>query len=266
MYVPRALPQRRKIAGLDIEYLEKGSGPPLLYLHACEGADPDEALIHNLAKTFRVLMPAHPGFGLSETAPHFATVDDLSYFYLDLLEAWDLRDVTLVGSSFGGWLALEIAVKDSSRISRLVLDNPIGLRFKQRTERDFVDLFQISRSAWTTMFLAGEPADTRDWSAEPEDVALRAVRNREAFTRMGWSPYLHNPRLRGRLHRVRPPALVLWGDQDRVASREYAEAYAAALPDAQLKIVPGAGHFAFHDQPDAVAEAVTAFARQTASA
>jgi pimeloyl-ACP methyl ester carboxylesterase len=262
MYYPRALPLRRKVAGLEIEYLEAGRGPPLLYLHTGEGADPDEALIGRLAKDFRVLMPAHPGFGLSETAAHFRTVDDLSYFYLDLMEAFDLRDATVVGSSFGAWLAVELAVKDSSRIARLVLDNPLGLRFRERTDRDFTDIFQVPVREWSKVLLAGAPADGRDWEAEPEDVARRAVRNRESFTRMAWSPFLHSRGLRGRLHRVKPPALVLWGDQDRLATRDYAEGYVAALPDARLQVIPGAGHFAFHDKPELVADAVLAFARQ----
>src|SRR5215207_5120306 len=105
MYYPRALPERMRIAGVEIEYLETGDGPDLLYLHAGEGADPDEALLQALARDFRVLMPAHPGFGLSELPRHFRTVDDLSYFYLDLLEQRELCDAVVVGSSIGGWIA-----------------------------------------------------------------------------------------------------------------------------------------------------------------
>jgi pimeloyl-ACP methyl ester carboxylesterase len=266
VYHPRALPKRARLSGLEFEYLERGEGPTLLYLHASEGLDPDEAVLEKLAKRFRVLAPAHPGFGLSEISTHFRTVDDLSYFYLDLIDANGLTDLTVVGSSFGAWLALEIATKDASRIRRLVLDNPIGLRFGERVERDFVDLFQLPPPDWSKYFLAGAPEDERDWAAEPEDVALRAARNREAFTRFGWAPYLHNPRLSARVHRATPPTLVLWGDQDAVASRSYAESFTAALPDARLQVIQGAGHYAFHDQPAAVADAVITFARQFQSA
>jgi pimeloyl-ACP methyl ester carboxylesterase len=256
------LPKRGRLSGLEFEYLERGEGPPLLYLHAGEGLDPDEALLARLARRFRVLAPAHPGFGLSEIPRHFRTVDDLSYFYLDYLDANDLTDLTIVGSSFGAWIALEIATKDSRRIRRMVLDNPVGLRFAGRQERDFIDLFQIPPPDWSKHFLAGAPDDARDWEAEPEDVATRAARCRESFVRFGWAPYLHSPQLTGRLHRATPPTLVLWGDQDGVASRSYAQACADALPDGRLQVIPGAGHFAFHDQPAAVAEAVFTFVRQ----
>jgi pimeloyl-ACP methyl ester carboxylesterase len=267
MYYPRALPKRGRLSGLDFEYLERGEGPPLLYLHAGEGLDPDAPVLERLARRFRVTALAHPGFGLSESSPQFRTVDDLAYFYLDYLDAHDLKDLTVVGSSIGAWIALEVATKDCSRIRSLVLDNPVGLRFGDRKARDFqLDLFQIMPTDWSKLFLAGEPADERNWEAEPEDVALRASRNRESFTRFAWAPYLHNPQLNGRLHRVRAPALVLWGDQDRLASRKYAESVAKALPNGMLRVVAGAGHYAFHDQPAAVAEAVLAFARQPETA
>jgi len=262
MYYPRALPQRGKLSGLEYEYLEKGEGPPLLYLHACEGLDPDEAVLAKLARHFHVIALAHPGFGMSELPRRFRTIDDVSYFYLDVLDARGLKDLTVVGSSLGAWIALEIATKDCSRISRIVFDNPVGLRLSERRNRDFVDIFMHPPPDWTKLFLAGAPEDDRDWSADPDDVALRAARNRETFTRLAWSPYLHNPALNWRLHRASAPALVLWGDQDKVASRRYAEAYAASLPNAQLAVIAGAGHFAFHDKPDEVAEAVLAFARQ----
>jgi pimeloyl-ACP methyl ester carboxylesterase len=266
MYYPRALPQRGKLSGLEYEYLEVGDGPPLLYLHAHEGLDPGEAVLAKLARHFRVIALAHPGFGLSELPRGFRTIDDLSYFYLDYLDAQGLKDLTVLGSSLGGWLAMEIATKDCSRISRLVLDNPLGLRFSDRTKRDFIDIFMMPPPDWSKVLLAGSPDDDRDWSAESDDVALRASINRETFTKLGWSPYLHNPRLTWRTHRVTAPTLVLWGEEDKLASRDYAQAYAKALPNGALQVIKGAGHFAHHDQPDAVADAVLAFVRQPANA
>lgn len=267
MHYPGALPKKTRLGGLEVEYLDVGSGPSILYLHSSEGATPELALMKRLSESHRVVMPAHPGFGLSETAPWISTVSDLSYVYLDLLEALGLKDLTLVGSSLGGWLAVELATKGSDRIGRMVLDNPLGLRFQDKaTERDFPDVFQFLPSEWSRFFLAGAPADERDWASTPEAVTACAARNREAFVKLGWSPYLHSPKLKGRLHRAKMPTLVLWGDQDGLASREYAENYVAALPNAELKVIQGAGHFAFHDKPDAVASAVLDFARQTETA
>lgn len=267
MYYPGALPKQITLGGLKLEYLDEGKGSTILYLHSSEGANAELEIVRNLAKTHRVVMPALPGFGISETASHIKTVDDMSYACLDLLEALDLRDVTVVGSSLGGWLAVELASKASDRIARLVLDNPLGLRFKADfTERQFPDIFQDLPSQWSAYFCASEPMDGRDWPSVERDIALRTARNREAFVKLAWSPYMHNPKLSGRLHRVTVPVLVLWGDKDKLANRDYAQSYAAALPNASLQVIEGAGHFAFLDKPDAVASAVLDFAaaKQTA--
>jgi pimeloyl-ACP methyl ester carboxylesterase len=260
MYYPAALPRQITLSGLNIEYFDEGSGPVILYLHCSEGPNPELAVVQALAKSNRVVMPAMPGFGLSETASYIRDVDGLSYVLLDLLEALDLNDVTVVGSSFGGWAAVELATKGSSRIGRLVLDNPLGLRFKKDpTERQFPDIYQDLPAQWAAYFSASEPMDGRDWPSVERDLALRAARSREMFVKLGWAPYLNSPTLKGRLHRVTMPVLVLWGDQDKLASRDYADAYAAALPNAQLKVIAGAGHFAFLDKPEAVASAVLDF-------
>lgn len=267
MHYPGALPSKITLGGLEIEYLDTGSGPAILYLHSSEGANAELALVTQLAKTNRVVMPALPGFGLSETSKHIRTVDDMSYVVLDLLEALDLTDVTVVGSSLGGWLAVELAAKASPRIARLVLDNPLGLRFKaDPTEKQFPDIYQDLPAQWSAYFSASEPMDGRDWPSVERDIALRAARGREMFVKVAWSPYLNNPKLHGRVHRVTMPTLLLWGDQDKLANREYAQAYAAALPNAQLKVIAGAGHFAFLDKPDAVASAVLDFAGNKQSA
>ena len=182
---------------------------------------------------------------------------ELGELYSCLLQ---LTGGVLVGSSLGGWLAVELATKASPRIARLVLDNPLGLRFKtDHTERQFPDIFQDLPAQWSAYFSASEPMDGRDWPSVERDIALRAARGREMFIKVGWAPYLNNPRLHGRVHRATVPTLVLWGDQDKLANREYAEAYVAALPNASLEVIAGAGHFAFLDKPDAVASAVLAF-------
>jgi pimeloyl-ACP methyl ester carboxylesterase len=267
MYYPAALPKQITVSGLNIEYFDEGNGSTILYLHCSEGPNPDLALVKALTKSNRVIMPAMPGFGLSETASFIRSVDDMTYVLLDLIEALDLSNVTVVGSSLGGWAAVELATKASPGIGRLVLDNPLGLRFKKDpTERQFPDIYQDLPSQWSAFFSASEPMDGRDWPSVERDIALRAARSREMFVKVGWAPYLNNPRLHGRVHRVTVPTLVLWGDQDKLASRDYAEAYAAALPNAELKVIAGAGHFAFLDKPEAVASAVLDFAaaKQTA--
>ncbi len=89
------------VDGTRIEMIERGSGPPLLFLHPENGIEPAIAAIDELAKGAHVFAPTHPGFGRSELPTGMRSVDDLSYFYLDLLDQFDLRDVTVVGVSLG---------------------------------------------------------------------------------------------------------------------------------------------------------------------
>ena len=100
-----------------------------------EGIDPAAPVLNALAKGGRVIAPTHPGFGASELPKGMSSIDDLSYFYLDLIEQLDLRDVLLVGVGIGGWLACEIAVKTTERIERLVLGNPLGIKVGDRETR-----------------------------------------------------------------------------------------------------------------------------------
>src|SRR6202451_733741 len=116
------------VNGTRTDMIERGSGRPLLFLHPENGIEPALASIEALAKGARVIAPTHPGFGRSELPKGMRSVDDLSYFYLDLLDQLDLRDVTLVGVSFGAWLAAEIAVKSTTRLSRLVMANAVGIK------------------------------------------------------------------------------------------------------------------------------------------
>src|SRR5438132_1352011 len=78
--------QQVKVDGASIEFVAKGSGQTLLYLHPGDGFDPDAVFFQRLARSFRVIAPSHPGFGGSALPPGINSVDDLAYFYLDFLE------------------------------------------------------------------------------------------------------------------------------------------------------------------------------------
>src|SRR5271156_3183252 len=116
------------VGGTRIDLIERGSGRPLLFLHAENGIEPALAAIDELAKAAHVIAPTHPGFGRSELPSGTRTVDDLSYFYLDLLDQFDLDDLTVIGVSLGAWIAAEIAVKSTARMSRLVMAHPVRIK------------------------------------------------------------------------------------------------------------------------------------------
>ena len=116
------------VAGVNLELVERGAGRQLLFLHAGEGLDPNRPWLDTLAKHYRVIAPYHPGFGNSALPDWFATVDDLAYLYLDLARQLDLQDAILVGASFGGWVAAEMAVRNSAALASLTLVGALGIQ------------------------------------------------------------------------------------------------------------------------------------------
>jgi pimeloyl-ACP methyl ester carboxylesterase len=252
--------------GSAIEIVRKGDGLPLLFLHGMDGLEAAAGLVDRLAETFTVYAPSHPGFGASQLPPGITTVDDLGYFYLDLLDTLDLDTVTLVGMSLGGWIGLEMLVKEPRRVSRAVLGAPLGIATGDRRAQQVVDIFMLSAAEVEQKMQASPPAARVDPATQPVETLERGARNTAAVSLFGWSPYLHNPKLRQRLHRARPPALILWGDADAIVPQAYAQDMAAALPNATLQVLPGCGHRIHIDSAEPTARAIVAFAGAASAA
>ncbi len=248
------------VEGARIDMVERGSGRPLLFLHPENGIEPASAVIDELAKAAHVFAPTHPGFGRSELSAGMRTVDDLSYFYLDLLDQLDLRDLTVVGVSLGAWIAAEIAVKSTARMSRLVMANAVGVKVGDRETRDIVDIFALTDKEYLELTYCDPSVGQRDYKALPDAEVLAAARAREATARFAWSPYFHDPRLKSRLHRIGIPTLFLWGSHDRMLSEAYGRAYCAMIPRARFETIDHAGHFPHQEQPKVFADRVLAFA------
>jgi pimeloyl-ACP methyl ester carboxylesterase len=248
------------VDGARLELTERGAGPPLLFLHAENGIEPAAAAIAELAKNARVIAPTHPGFGRSELGKGMRSVDDLSYFYLDVLDQLDLRDLTVVGVSLGAWIAAEIAVKSTARMARLVMANAVGIKAGDRETRDIADIFALTEPEYLDIAYCDPNVGRRDYKALPDGEVLAAARAREATARFAWSPYFHDPRLKSRLHRIRIPTLFLWGSHDRMLSEAYGRAYCAAVPGARFETIERAGHFPDQEQPKVFADKVMAFA------
>jgi pimeloyl-ACP methyl ester carboxylesterase len=249
------------VEGTRIDVLERGSGRPLLFLHAENGMTPALAAIEELAKAARVIAPTHPGFGRSELPSGMRTVDDLSYFYLDLLDQLDIDDLTVIGVSLGAWIAAEIAVKSTARMSRLVMANAVGIKVGDRETRDIADIFAVTDPEYLEMTYYDPNIGKRDYKALPDAEVLAAARAREATARFAWNPYFHDPRLKSRLHRIRIPTLFLWGTHDRMLSEAYGRAYCAMIPGARFEMIERAGHFPHQEQPKVFAEKVLTFAK-----
>src|SRR6266700_6521305 len=155
------------VSGITVEAIEKGCGRPLLFLHPGIGLDRDAPVIDKLAEHARVIAPSHPGFGNSEQPKSFTTIDDLAYFYLDLIDQLDLKDTIVVGVSLGAWIAAEIAIKSTARLSHLVLANAVGIKVGARDTRDIVDVFAVLEPDFNKLAYFDPKLAERDYKAMP---------------------------------------------------------------------------------------------------
>jgi pimeloyl-ACP methyl ester carboxylesterase len=253
------MPRMVTIAGAGLELVERGAGRPLLFLHAGEGLAPERPWLDLLARRYRVIAPSHPGWGSSPLIDGMGSVDDLAYLYLDLANELGLEDAVLVGACFGGWVAAEIMVRSSARFSRLVLVDPLGVKFGGREERDIADMHALPREQYLKRCWADPAQGDVDFTQLPESELAAIVRGREAFALYGWKPYMHNPRLKRWLHRIDRPTLLLWGAEDRIVTPAYGEHWQQAIPGARLDLIAQAGHFPHWEQPQAFVDKLAAF-------
>lgn len=251
------------LLGTGVEMFTAGSGAPLLFLHGIDGLEGSAGVLRELAKRFTVHAPSHPGFGNSQRPARLDRVDDLGYFYLDLIAKLALDRSVVVGTSFGGWVAAEMLTKEPARAAQLVLVSPLGLPTADRRVQHVADIFMLSRQELGKRMQIGaaEPgSDMAVLTKMPEQRIRRLMRNDEAASLYGWTPYMSNPKLADRLHRISAPTLMLWGDSDEIVSAAYREQWRAALPQAQVETIAQAGHRIHADQPAALAARVAAFA------
>jgi pimeloyl-ACP methyl ester carboxylesterase len=248
------------LRGGKVQLLKGGAGAPLLYLHGAGGEVAWLPFFEKLSRDYTVYLPAHPGFGRSECLDRIDTIADLVFHYVDLLDALGLDRVHIVGLSLGGWLAAEIAVHQAHRVNKLVLIDAVGIRVEDAPP--IPDIFMPPTAALRKLIFA-EPEGPLALSLmpdKPSPAMIEAALNARAATaRVGWNPYLHDPRLRERLYRIKAPTLIVWGEKDILVSPEYGKAYRDGIKDARLVTIKNAAHVPPLEQPEETARVIVDF-------
>jgi pimeloyl-ACP methyl ester carboxylesterase len=246
------------VRGTPVHLLNDGSGPPLLFLHGAGGAGRWLPFHERLASQFSVSLPTHPGHGGSPPAEWIEHISDLAFHYLDFLDHEGLERVHLVGSSFGGWIAAEMATIASHRLASLVLIAPVGIKVEGWVY-PFLFALELPELVATVFHdpMAALALAPRDMTSI--DGLAELYRERAALARVSWNPYLYNPLLRRRLGRITAPTLLCWGEHDRVAPLACAQAWAKEIAGATLATFGASGHLPHVEEPEAVAAAVIGF-------
>lgn len=248
-----------KLGEVELELFEGGSGQPLLFLHGGNGPRPDAPFLASLCEEFRVIAPTHPGFGASSLPFWLDSIDDFAHIHLELINRLGLSDVVLVGHSIGGWTAAELATKTTSSIDRVVLIAPVGIKVGPVDRLDIPDIFAMPQQELQRLLYV-EP---EKWQLDPAKLSdqelLAIARNRQTLALITWEPYMHNPKLKHRLHRVKVPTLFVRGASDGIVSADYLARYAALVPQARVETIAQAGHLPQVEQPAATAATVLQF-------
>jgi pimeloyl-ACP methyl ester carboxylesterase len=247
------------VRGTRVTLKRGGSGRKLLYLHGANGAGSVRPFMEMLAQDYEVLVPEHPGFGGSDEPEWLDNIHDLAYFYLDFLEQLNLREVHLVGSSLGGWLALEVAIRDQSRLKTLSVVGPLGI-YVPNVKRG--DLFLWSpEEKVRNLFCDQKLADRMLSQPSTPEMVETEVKNLHSVARLAWEPRMFDPHLSKWLHRIRIPAQILWGDHDKVLPPAYAAQFQKLIPGARVDIVKQCGHLPHTEKPEEFARLVKDFSR-----
>jgi pimeloyl-ACP methyl ester carboxylesterase len=261
-----------EIAGRRVQVAEGGSGPPLLYLHSAAG----EALVwldvlNGLAEDRTVVAPAHPGFWQSEGLETIHDIEDLANHYLALMDARGWEQVDVMGSSLGGWIAMELAARWPERVGRMVLAASVGIRVPDVPMAD-VFAMTLGKEEDARALSFHDPHHPLAKIAIPDLMSLNDedlanfLRAMAATAKVAWNPYMHDPRLEGMLPRVSADTLLIWGRSDKVVPVPYGERLAELIPQARLVVVEECGHSIMLEQPQAVLEAARGHLRTGAAA
>jgi pimeloyl-ACP methyl ester carboxylesterase len=249
-----------ELEGGRVHLLRGGTGEPVLFLHAAGGAATWLPFHDMLAgRGFEVIAPDHPGFGKSDEFPEVEAIDDLVFHYLDVLDALGLDRPHVVGGSFGGWIAAELALYLPQRVASLTLLSAAGLRLP---EHPITDLFLLppARLPETLFHNPPPPAPVPPPGTPPDlDAIIAAYREATSLARFCWVPFMADPKLERRLHRIAAPTLVVAPSDDRVIPVEHAQRYAELIPNATYTEVPDCGHAMYFERPAEFASLVASF-------
>jgi pimeloyl-ACP methyl ester carboxylesterase len=242
------------VGTVDVRVDEIGEGQPFLLLHGGAGPDSTGRFAELLAASTpaRAINPTHPGFGGTSRPESLHTIRELAALYVTLVDALDLDDVIVVGNSVGGWIAAEVSLLRSPRVTGAILIDAVGIEVPGHPVADFFSLSMDQ--VFALAFHNPERFRVDPTTLTPAAKAIVAG-NREAL-----ATYCENgmtdPTLLERLSTLELATLVLWGESDRIADPDYGRAYADAIPMARFHLLRETGHQPQMETPDKVLHAI----------
>ena len=248
------------LSGIKVEVERRGRGKPLLLLHGEEALETDCQVVDELASRFEVIIPSPPGYGGSDRPLWLSNPHDLAFVMHDLVRELKLQDAVVLGFSVGGWIAAEMATIDDGFMAKLVLVDPVGIKLGGPTDRDIADIWLLHPDKVAKLKWHDPQKGMRDFTKMSDEALTIVARNSETTARFCWEPYMHSRKLKHRLHRIKTPTLLIWGEQDGIVKADtYGRGYAGLIPGAKLSTIANAGHLPHIEQPQAFIKTLNGF-------
>jgi pimeloyl-ACP methyl ester carboxylesterase len=222
-----------------------GNGPPLVYLHAAGGPIWDD-FVEGLTECFTVYAPHHPGTGdtARESIQQVDSLWDLVLIYDEIFDALKLSSVPVVGTSFGGMMACELAAHRPDRVSQIVLLDPIGLWRDDAPVAPY--MLMPPEKLLATLYKHLDSAPVQKAIKMPDDPKAAATVVADLVWALGatgkfvWP--IPDKGLKKRIHRITAKALIIWGEDDALISSVYAKEFAQRIADSRIEIIKDCGH------------------------
>jgi pimeloyl-ACP methyl ester carboxylesterase len=248
-------------AMFEIKLRTDGQGDPLLFLHGAGGLRGWDPFLAELARQFTVYAPAHPGFETSTGIEHLDDMLDLIVYYNDFLDTLGQESVHVVGHSMGGMIGAELAALSPHRVRKLVLANAAGLWLDEHPVADFFAMTpdQLAVALWhdpQAEVARAMMAVPQDEKAQLEALLIRS-QHLAAAGKFLWP--IPDKGLKKRLHRVKAPTLILWGQSDGLVPPIYAQEFQQRIAGARVALLQRCGHMPMYEDPAGFVKTVATF-------
>jgi pimeloyl-ACP methyl ester carboxylesterase len=247
------------VRGKNIQVLKGGEGETLLYLHSAGGETFPLPFHEALAQHFSLIAPAHPGFDQSTGIDKINDIEDLTFYYLEFLDKMNLDKVNVVGTSLGGWLAMELAVRWPERFKKIALVDAVGIWLN---DSPMAEMFGLEPAELRELCFYDPKSDVAQALIQdepPEEMLFLILKGLETTARLAWNPYLHNPKLHNRLYRINVPTLIIWGEHDKLVPLAYGQALNKAISGSKLEVIKECGHMPIFEKTSEFVELVVNF-------
>lgn len=243
--------------GIEAKVLVKGTGKPVVFLHGAGGLKWD-AYLEEISNYCKVFAPHHIGTGGSTGNQELKNWWDLVLYYYDLFDALGLENVDVIGHSFGGMVAAEIAATDPKRVNNLVLICSAGLWMDDLPMADVFTFTHLPDQLFSRLFADMNSPAAQFVTSLPEDPKAQNAALVEQLTAMAeagkymWG--IPDKGLSRRIHRLRANTCIIWGEKDGLIPVEYAQEFHKKIPGSKVEIFENAAHYPQLEQLEGVVE------------